>query len=343
MTATLDVDGRSDGSPRGSTSGLELVALSRLTFGHPTLRIGLSVGDRPLVAVGETVTPGGALVDVLRDPRIEILAGDEGTPGARVHLGLGQARDGDGPADGELLFTESGRRRVVVGDHVETIEAPASGVVRSVRPGIEVTVELDGSGLPGTLGLGVPTHGRLELATDEGGELRPGSVDVGRAGTILVVGSRVDAETLTRARAMGVRGVVVAALPGKDTRDFAASERRQRAALHRLPPFAVLVLEGAIRRPIAPPVMDLLRSLDGREVGLSVEPPALVFEGEPPPPPQPDLVVVRHGPFAGRTGTFVGLAGIRRFRAGVHLEAASVRFPTGETRPVPLADLVRFG
>ena len=37
----------------------------------------------------------------------------------------------------------------------------------------------------------------------------PGGLDVGLAGTIIVVGTRLDAETLTRARAMGVRGVIV--------------------------------------------------------------------------------------------------------------------------------------
>ena len=86
-------------------------------------------------------------------------------------------------------------------------------------------------------------------ATD--GELRSGGLDVGSAGTILVVGSRVDAETLTRARAMGVCGIIVAGLASKERRDFLASEARQRAALHRLPPFAVLVLDGATRRPLA--------------------------------------------------------------------------------------------
>ena len=48
---------------------------------------------------------------------------------------------------------------------------------------------------------------------------------------------------------MGVRGVIVAGLASKERRDFLASEARQRAALHRLPPFAVLVLDGAVRRP----------------------------------------------------------------------------------------------
>ncbi len=77
--------------------------------------------------------------------------------------------------------------------------------------------------------------------------------------TILVVGSRVDAEALTRARAMGLRGVIVGGLAGKERRDFLASEARQRASLHELPTFAVLVLDGAIRRRIAGPDRRRLR------------------------------------------------------------------------------------
>ena len=63
---------------------------------------------------------------------------------------------------------------------------------------------------------------------------------------------------------MGIRGIVVGRPGGKERRDFLASETRQRAALHRLPPFAVLVLEGAIRRPLATPVLGLLEALEGR-------------------------------------------------------------------------------
>jgi hypothetical protein len=338
---TLAVEPADAGANGASDPGLELVASTPLTLAPPVMRIGLAAGDRPLVTAGSSVAAGDVIVEALRDGRVEIVSGEGGEPGDRVDIGGGRASEGEA-ADGELLFAEGGRRRLVAGERTETIETPADGTVRSSRPGIEMIVELGGVALPGSLALGVPTRGRLEIATDEGGELRAGSVDVGRAGTILVVGSRVDAETLTRARAMGVRGVVVATLPGKEARDFGASERRQRAALHRLPPFAVLVLDGAIRRPIAGPVMEVLRSLEGRDVGLAIDPPMLVFDGDAPAPPASDIVFVRHGPLAGRTGTFAGLAGVRRFTAGVHLEAAFVRFPTGETHPVPLGDLVRF-
>ncbi len=197
----------------------------------------------------------------------------------------------------------------------------------------------------GIVALGGPTRGRLHVATGKDGELRSGGLDVGFAGTILVVGSRIDAETLTRARAMGVRGVIVSGFASKERRDFAASEARQRAALHRLPPFAVLVLDGALRRPLASPVQAVLDGLMGREVAIVTDPPMLVFDA-------PDLAIasspadhvrVRAGEHAGREGTWAGLLGLRRFTGGVHLEAGAVRLADGAIIAVALGDLERFG
>ena len=67
------------------------------------------------------------------------------------------------------------------------------------------------------------------------------------------------------------RGVVVGGLPSKERRDFLASEARQRAARQRLAPFAVLVLEGSVRRPIASPVMSVLEALEGQDVAILVD------------------------------------------------------------------------
>lgn len=142
---------------------------------------------------------------------------------------------------------------------------------------------------------------------------------------------------------MGVRGVIVAGLPSKDQRDYLASEARQRAALHRLPPFAVFVLDGALRRPIAGPVMRLFEALAGRDVAIVSDPPALVFD-EPDLEvllPPADFVRVRSGPDAGREGRWLGAIGPRRFAGGVHLEAAQVMFTEGPAI-VPLGDLERF-
>jgi hypothetical protein len=144
---------------------------------------------------------------------------------------------------------------------------------------------------------------------------------------------------------MGVRGIIVAGLASKERRDFAASERRQRAALHKLQPFAVLVLEGAVRRPLAGPVLAILEALEGQEVAIVGDPPSLIFDLPEldVPPPRPDHVRVRAGPLSGREGSWAGLVGPRRFEGGVHLEAGAVRFDDGSVVAVPLGDLERFG
>ena len=159
-----------------------------------------------------------------------------------------------------------------------------------------------------------------------------------------MVAGRVDAETLTRARAMGIRGIVVGSLTAKDLRDFAASEARQRASLHRLPPFGVLVLDGAIRRRVAAPIRAVLAALAGRDVAIVGDPPQLVFDATTLalPKPDPALVRVRQGSWGGREGHWAGPAGVRRFRGGVTLEAGFVAFDDGPPIALPLADLERF-
>jgi hypothetical protein len=169
-------------------------------------------------------------------------------------------------------------------------------------------------------------------------------VDVGAAGSIIVAGARMDAEALTRARAVGIRGVIVAALGIKEQRDFLASERRGRAGVHGLPPFGILVLDGASRRPIASPLMDIFEAAEGSMAAIVGDPPSLVIDDPSVtlPMPQPELVRVRSGPLAGAEGTWAGLAGPRRFPAGVTLEAAFVRFGGRPPVAIPIGDLERF-
>ncbi len=313
----------------------------------------LAPGDRPLVMAGDSVVVGAPIAERVRDRSLEEVhltpTGEAGAEEAHHD----DPRPGDrwsGPSDGpgrgldagELVFQWRGRWRVAGGAISDPLEIPIAGIVREVRPGTSITVRAAGRGLRGIVTLGGPTRGRLEGSPES--ELRAGGLSVNSAGTILVVGSRVDAETLTRARAMGVRGVVVTGLSSKERRDFLASEARQRSALHRLPPFAVLVLDGAVRRPVAGAVLALLGDLTGHEVAIVTDPPMLIFDlpGLTVPTPPPDLVRVREGGYAGREGRFLQAVGPRRFAGGAHLEAALVRFPDGTTAAVPMGDLERF-
>jgi hypothetical protein len=343
-----------------SDQGLEFVSRRSVVSGPVEVRFPLHPGDRAFVAPGDVLVPGSRIAERLRDPQlVEVRGGPlpEGSrPGDRWTTAQPASalplRRGHGESTGELLFELAGHWRMAAGEHAEQVDTPVAGVVRDVRPGIGITVRAEGRVIRGVEALGEPTRGVLAInpePTEGGGpgiRLKAGSLDVGLAGAILVVGARVDAETLTRARAMGLRGIIVAGLAGKERRDFLASEARQKASLHRLPTFAVLVLDGALRRRIASPVASALAAIAGREVSIVTDPPALVFnETEIDlPPPDPDLVRVRAGEGAGREGQWAGLAGLRRFTDGTFLEAGWVRFEGGGGPvPVPLADLERFG
>lgn len=338
--------GAADAAPIPPAPGIDLIPRRPLLQRQVDAWIALSPGDRPLVGVGDSIVPGTPLAEHLRDASLlEIAAAGGLRPGDRWR---GQESDPHRrrghPPEGELLFESGGRWWVVAGEHSEPIDSPVAGIVREVRPGLGIGLRAAGAALEGALTLGGVARGRLEIATGADGELLPRALDVGSAGSILVVGARIDAESLTRARAMGVRGVIVASLASKDRRDHMASESRQRAALHRLPSFAVLVMHGSMRRPISAPAMAVLEVLAGRDVAIVGKPPALVFdpEGLDLPVDEPDVVHVRSGPLAGQSGHWAGLAGLRRFPGATHLEAGFVRFGDAPPIAVPLADLERL-
>jgi hypothetical protein len=348
--------GTTAGSSPGDARGLDLVGSRPLLGGPIEVLFALRPGDRSLVTAGDAIVAGTTVAERLRDPRLVELGPTATADGARPGdrwMTAGQPgvrlRRGDGAEAGELLYEHGGHWALAAGEHPESVDCPLAGVVRDVRPGIGIRVRAQGRALLGVEALGDPTHGRLSLGSDRHdqrhGRLRATSLDVALSGTILVIGSRVDAEALTRARAMGVRGVIVSGLAGKERRDFMASEARQRAALHKLPPFAVLVLDGALRRPIAGPVAAVLEALSGSNVAITIDPPALVFDepGLDVPPPPADHIRVRSGEHAGEEGRWAGLAGTRRFAGGTFLEAGWVVFGDQAPTPIPIADLERFG
>jgi hypothetical protein len=339
-------------SDQGLAGGLDLVAARALLERDPVVWFVLSPGDRPLVAVGDEVAAGTAIAYRHRETHVEEVRRPEGAlrampepggwwPGSQAVRGrVGGSR---GTPAGEMLFETGGRWHVAVGEQPETLDAPADATIGAVRPGAGISVRLHAAAIPGAAAVGGPSRGRL-VTLPADGDLRGGSLDVSLAGAIVVVGARVDAETLTRARATGIRGIVVGGLSEKDRHDFLASEARQRAGYHGLAPFAVLALDGAMRRPIATPVRAVLGAIEGREVAIVGDPPLLAFDpaGIEIPEIPADLVRFRTGPAAGREGTWIGTVGLRRFRSGVHLAAGLVRLDDGEEVAAPLGDLERY-
>ncbi len=246
---------------------------------------------------------------------------------------------------GTLLFETNGRWRAAAGERHLIVESVLAGTVREARNAVEVTIEVSGAALPAAIAAGEPSRGYLDVPRLTDGDLWASALDVGRAGAIVVAGSRLSAQAISRARAMSIRGLIAGSVGEGELRDLEASELRQRASLAPSVSFGLLALDGHGRRPIATPILALLAALAGREVAIVTDPALLVFDAAEVPLPElpPDWIRARSGPHAGREGRWLSSAGLYRFRSGIHLEAAVVRFADETaTTIVPVADLERF-
>ena len=351
----------------------------RILIVSPTVQIRLAPGDRALVSPGQTVTAGTPIAERTCDPEfVEVgrlnrpeqrngkgngngggNGGGSGSPqerrrppvpgkwwvGGDDRRGKNARREAPRRVAGTLLYEIGGRWSAAAGDRHEKVESPTTGVITEAANCIGVSMKVNGVAIPAAVAGGQPTRGYLDVPRLIDGELRDAALDVGRSGAIIVAGGRVSAEALTRARAMSIRGMVAGSLGQAELRDLAASDARQRAGVHTVPPFGVLGLDGHQRRPIASPILALMAALAGREVAIITDPPLLVFDVMDVPLPDlpPDWVRVRSGTHAGREGRWLGSAGLFRFRAGIHLEAANVRLGDDlEPTVIALADLERF-
>lgn len=330
-------------------------------------RVRLPVGATTLVEVGHLVEPaevlatrrspaGGMSIPVASRLRrsaadaVDLLAV---RPGTVLEAGERLAADGQGREvtvpqaclflaydldDGSALLAPLGATEPILG-HVR-------GEVTSVdAEAIEIRVA--GALVSGVGGSGSAVHGELRMAVQQPGEeLRAGAIDVGATGRIVVGGSRASAETLTRARAMGVAGIVLGGVLDKELRDFEATQRRRRQVGAGEGSFAVLLLEGYGKVGVDPALFAWFRANQGRMASLFGDSARLyVYDAEPPPGrralPRPgDRVIAHRRPFAGLTGELVRVVeGMHAAPSGIAARSGLVRFDDGLTAVVALANL----
>ena len=316
----------------GSQVRPDQVLASRREVGEP-LRISLArtLGRRP-TEVSELllVTPGARL-----DPDQPIARGPDGrevrSPGHAIFLTYSEA-------DGSALLVQLGAETSVIG-HVH-------GTVLQVTRGF-ISVAVPGARLEGVGGTGDAVHGELAVAVhthDE--ELRAGAIDVSAAGKILIGGSRASAETLTRARAMGVAGIVLGGILDKELRDFTAIQRRRREIGGMTGSFAVVLLEGFGKVALDAQLFGWLRANAGRMASLFGEEHLLyVHEASGPPVRSQmaevgDRVVIHRRPFQGRSGVLVGvLDELHETPSGIPAVTGVVRMEDGRLAAIPLVNL----
>lgn len=330
------------------TDSLDLVPARALVVPRPRIRLELQPGDRVIALVGDRVQVGEMLAERIRDARLVEAptprdGADQGVPlpGTWVPGELARPGRHAGAPPGEMLFEHGGRRRLATGPHPDRLHAPADGRVLEVEPGVALVLEVDGPGLAATELLGEPHSGRLVVLPEDSDPRL--ALDVALAGTVVVLPGRVDAEALTRARAMGIHGAVVGSLAERDRRDLVASAARQQAGLHRLAPFGVLVMGGYLRRPLAAAVRSILDAAAGTVAGIVGDPPLLLLRADLALPlPEPGRVVVRGGVEAGLEGRWLGPGGLRRVRGGINAETGLVCLDDGRTVAIPIGELERF-
>ena len=241
-------------------------------------------------------------------------------------------------ADGSALLAPLGPEEPVIG-HVR-------GRVRSVDAAA-ITVEVPGVLVRGVGGTGTAVHGELVVAVhDPGEELRAAAIDVTATGKIVVGGSRASAETMTRARAMGVAGIVLGGVLDKELRDFEAIQRRRREVGGLTGSFGVLLLEGFGKVGIDPQRFAWFRAHSGRMAslfgadGLLYVYDAAVAPGRRTLPRVGERVVAHRRPFQGRAGVLVAeLEDLHATPSGIATRMGLVRFEDGRLAPVPLANL----
>jgi hypothetical protein len=329
---------------------------------EPRITFRVHLADRVLVEAGSRIELGQPLLERCRETVIVEWPSRPATKGLRpgdvidvAHLeGTGGGSHGARPGDrARLIFhAPDGKDRVALGRHPSILTSPVDGTVETVGAGF-VSVIADGLGLRADVGWGQPVQGRLLIGVSSpDAELRASAIDVAGAGAIVVAGARLDIEALTRARAIGVAGIICGGIVGRELRQLEESDRRQRAALHAAASFSLVALDGYGRRPIPGPLWDLLVAAAGRSVGLVPESHACVISGDPQPlmgaaVREPQDVRVTGGEGVGLEGRLVGLAGPVRMPGGLYAAGGFVDMPGPDGRAqrnvVPLADLERFG
>lgn len=329
-------------------------------------RVRLPVGARPIVEPGHPVEPAEVLA-TRRPPgpgrtlpiasRLRRSAEDAAgcllvAPGATVDAGEVVARDGGREVRvGEaslFLGYDRGDGSALVAPLLgsDPIVGHVRGEVTDVRPEA-IEIRVNGALLAGVGGSGTAVHGELRVAVHEPAEeLRASAIDVEATGRILVGGSRASAETLTRARAMGVAGIVLGGILDKELRDFESTQRRRRQVGGIEGSFAVLLIEGFGKVGLDPALFAWFRANEGRMASLFGDTARLyVYDADPPPSrralPRPgDRVIAHRRPFAGLTGELLRVVdGLHVAPSGIGARSGLVRFEDGLTAIVALANL----
>ncbi len=241
------------------------------------------------------------------------------------------------------------------------LKAYLDGTVAEVLPGEGVVVEASGAFVQGIFGVGPETHGEIVLAASSSGdELGADRLQEAHRGKVVVGGALVHAGAFERARALGIRALIVGGMRDADLRALLGYDLGVAITGSEPIGFTLVLTEGFGRIAMAGRTFDLLKSLEGRRASVSgatqiragVLRPEIVVPGEGGGVAAPaalegvqvgDPVRVIRQPFFGRLGRVKALpSGLALIPTGAHVRVLEVAFEDGSSAVVPRSNIERF-
>lgn len=121
------------------------------------------------------------------------------------------------PADGVIEEAVAGEVTIRFAPTEVTVTSGFNGIIESVAEGEAVTVRTNVARIKGVVGAGHERFGHLRLAHKPSEFLLPQHIDASDSGKIIVGGAIVTADTIEKALALGVRGIVTGGINFHET------------------------------------------------------------------------------------------------------------------------------
>jgi hypothetical protein len=271
------------------------------------------------------------------------------------------------PIAGAVETVSTATGQVILREPPRPVElfAYLDGKVVEVLPGQGVRVETTCAFIQGIFGIGGETWGEVAMAASSPEEeLTESLLAPHHTGKIVVGGAFVGTEALARARAVGVKGVVVGGMHDKDLRVLLGYDLGVAITGTEHVGFTLILTEGFGRIPMARKTFELLRTLNGRKACVSgatqiragvIRPEIIVplaageaIEGvEVGHAGQAregvkvgDPVRVIREPFFGRIGQVAGMpSDLTMIPTESHVRVMEIQFPDGSRAVVPRANI----
>ena len=235
------------------------------------------------------------------------------------------------------------------------------GVVAEVHPEQGVTVESTCSLVQGIFGIGGETSGELVMGVKAPDQpLLPEQLNPSMKGKVVVGGAFLSAATMTRAKELGIVGLVVGGIHDKDLRALLGYDLGVAITGTEQVGFTLILTEGFGTIPMAPKTFALLSAHAGQKASISgstqiragvIRPEIIIPHSGPAATTKVaqseregiqlgDPVRIIRDPLFGKIGSVSGLPSeLRAIPTESEVRVLEVRFPDGTTTVVPRANI----